>query len=143
MIGKWRGRMFWGPEGGRPVGCQREGKAAVSRARWVLFRSAWAGVLLLLVFLAFPAIASAGPRGGTIVVNTTADDGAASLLPTDCTLRDAIASANTHQAVGGCTAGVANSVNTIELQQPGEYSIRFGLEDFTPSSDMNIVGQGA
>ena len=94
----------------------------------------------LLTLLGFPATAAAGPGGATIVVNTT-DDGSAAAGT--CTLRDAIASANTDQAVGGCAAGISGSTNTIELQQQGRYQIDFDLGELMPQSDMKIVGQGA
>jgi CSLREA domain-containing protein len=86
--------------------------------------------LVVLALLAFPAIASAA----TIVVNTTADTSGGG----SCSLRDAIAAANTNQAQGGCTAGSG----TDDIQVPaGTYNLSLGQLNI--ASSLNLVGAGA
>jgi CSLREA domain-containing protein len=85
--------------------------------------------------LAFPSTALAGPN--TIVVTTAADDDTAQA--TDCTLRDAIASADTDSPVGGCSAGVAGA-DTIQVPA-GTYFLDNG--QLLINSDVDIVGTGA
>jgi CSLREA domain-containing protein len=95
-------------------------------------------IVAALAVLALPTAAPADPGGATIVVTTTADDDTASVG--DCTLRDAIAAANTDAAVGGCSAGSASGTDTIEALT-GTYFLDDG--QLLISSDLNLVGAGA
>ncbi|HKN62713.1 MAG TPA: CSLREA domain-containing protein, partial [Gaiellaceae bacterium] len=91
-------------------------------------------LFVLLALFAVPSTALAA--GNTIVVTTTADDDTAQ---GGCTLRDAIASANTDTAVGGCATGVSGS-DTIDVQK-GTYFLDNG--QLLISSDVDLVGAGA
>lgn len=89
-------------------------------------------VATVFALLAFPTGASADP--GTIVVGTTADSSGS------CSLRDAITSANNHDAEGGCSAAAASGTTTIQLPA-GNYNLTAGELKIT--SDVNLVGSGA
>jgi Tol biopolymer transport system component len=87
-----------------------------------------------LALFAFPTRASADPPPGTIVVGTTVDTSG------DCSLRDAINSANAHVSSGGCTGTPSSGTTTIEVPQ-GTYGLTGG--QLLISSDVKIVGGGA
>jgi Tol biopolymer transport system component len=91
-------------------------------------------VAAAFTLLAFPASASADPPPGTIVVGTTADTSGT------CSLRDAIASANSHTAQGGCATPPASGTTTIEVPG-GTYNLTAG--ELSITSDVNILGGGA
>ena len=92
--------------------------------------------LALVGLFAFPGGASADPLPGTIVVGSRVDQDQGM-----CSLRDAIATANTHTAQGGCTAGLTSGTDTIEV--PAETYDLGSSGQLVISSDMNIVGAGA
>ncbi|HET8752328.1 MAG TPA: choice-of-anchor Q domain-containing protein [Gaiellaceae bacterium] len=72
-----------------------------------------------------------------IVVDTTADN-----TPTGCSLRAAIESANTNTAVAGCTAGLSDRPDTIQVPA-GTYDLSAQFGQLVVSSDLNIFGFGA
>lgn len=89
---------------------------------------------LLLVGMALLAVPS-GVLGASITVNTTADelngDG-------DCSLREAIQSANTDGPVGGCTAGSGADEITVPA---GVYVLTLGgAEDGNAAGDLDVLG---
>ncbi len=98
-----------------------------------------------------PATADSLSPGSTILVNTVEDEYDLIGSGTGCSLREAIQSANTDTAFGGCTAGTAGSdtitfvagVNTFTLTigtadpDPGNYA-----GDFNVTSDLIIQGNG-
>lgn len=94
-------------------------------------------VLLLNVFLT-PGTALAD---STITVNTTtdtvADDG-------QCSLREAVISANTNQAVGGCTAGSGADTIVFDPSLPIPTVITLTLtgpnEDNASTGDLDLIG---
>jgi Right handed beta helix region len=106
-----------------------EPRANLKRVLLILLPS-----LAALALLVFPTSAPADPPPGTIVVGTTAD-GTGS-----CTLRDAIASANSGSAQGGCASPPASGTTTIEVPA-GNYGLADG--QLSTSSDVNILGAGA
>ena len=93
-----------------------------------------AAALAVLAPVAFPVGASADPPPGTIVVGTTVDTSGS------CSLRDAIASANTHAAQGGCATPPSSGTTTIEVPG-GTYGLTAG--QLLIASDVNLVGAGA
>jgi hypothetical protein len=88
----------------------------------------------VLALLAFPTSAPADPPPGTIVVGTATDSSGS------CSLRAAIASANSHSAQGGCTTPPPSGTTTIELPA-NTYDVTAG--ELEISSDVNLVGAGA
>jgi CSLREA domain-containing protein len=100
----------------------------VRPVRHLFYVFACAGLLLGVVGVATPAYAA------TITVNTTADEFNAG---SDCSLREAIQSANTNTAFGGCTTG--SGADTI-LIPAGTYTVtRAGLDDLNVSGDFDIT----
>jgi CSLREA domain-containing protein len=89
---------------------------------------------------------SGGPQGvgvsvginNDIVVDTTADN--TSNTGSGCSLRQAMASATDNVAYAGCTAGVSNRPDTIDVPA-GTYALTAGQLDVQTA--MNIVGAGA
>jgi hypothetical protein len=81
-------------------------------------------VILLAVAAIVPLGIAPAPSEAQIIVNTTYDPGplTAPPPPGQCTLRDAIAAANTNRAVGGCAAG-----------RSGHDAIWFNLSSGTPT----------
>jgi hypothetical protein len=96
-----------------------------------------APVAVALTLLAFPASAAAA-GGATIVVDTTKDSNAT----TGCSLRQAIAAANTDQTVAGCVAGSSSGSDTIDVPA-GTYDLNATFGQLLISSDLSIVGGGA
>ncbi|MGA7397359.1 MAG: choice-of-anchor Q domain-containing protein [Solirubrobacterales bacterium] len=91
-----------------------------------------AATVLLVGLVAAPAAGAA-----TIAVTTVNDELGAN--PASCSLREAISSANSNSATGGCTAGLGADV----IQLPaGEYKIvRPGSgEDLNSTGDFDITG---
>ncbi|MGB0120201.1 MAG: choice-of-anchor Q domain-containing protein [Solirubrobacterales bacterium] len=87
------------------------------------------------LFVAFVAAPVAG--AATISVTTVNDELGGN--PAACSLREAISSANTNSATGGCTAGLGADV----IQLPaGEYKIvrPGGGEDLNSTGDFDITG---
>ena len=84
---------------------------------------------LLLAYLSSPAWAA------TITVNSTADPGTDDA---QCTLREAITSANTDTAFGGCVTGSGDDV--INIGVTGTVNLSAELPDL--SSNIEIVGPG-
>jgi hypothetical protein len=88
----------------------------------------------VLAFLAMPSSAAAA-----IVVNSTAKFPG----PTECTLRDAIKAANTHQEQAGCPAGSPIKTDVIEFALPPESTIRIegsALEPIEGNTDIRGPG---
>ena len=85
---------------------------------------------LLFVYVSSPAWAA------TITVNSTADPGTDDA---ECTLREAITSANTDTAFGGCVTGSGDDV--INIGVTGTVNLTAALPDL--SSNIEIVGPGA
>jgi len=85
---------------------------------------------LLLAYLSSPAWAE------TITVNSTADPGAEDA---QCTLREAITSANTDTAFGGCATGSGDDI--IDIGVTGTVNLTAQLPDL--SSNLEIEGPGA
>jgi CSLREA domain-containing protein/uncharacterized repeat protein (TIGR01451 family) len=98
----------------------------------------------LAFFLAFAALLAAPGAvfaASTINVNTTADENGAG---TGCSLREAIASANTNTNVGGCTGSGGGVPFTINVPA-GTYNLTVDeliLGDAT-NTNTSIVGAGA
>ena len=84
---------------------------------------------LLFVYVSSPAWAA------TITVNSTADPGTDDA---QCTLREAITSANTDTAFGGCLTGSGDDV--INIGVTGTVNLTAELPDL--SSNIEIVGPG-
>lgn len=108
----------------RPVNRRANRRVTLRSGLWALLP-----IAAVVVLLAASASASADPPPGTVVVGTTADSSGS------CSLRDAIASANSGDAEGGCTSGT-----TIDVPA-GTYDLSTG--QLKISSDVNIVGAGA
>ena len=87
---------------------------------------------LLLAFASSPAWAA------NITVNSTADPGTDDA---ECTLREAITSANTDTAFGGCLTGSGDDVINFDFALPETVSLTAELPDL--SSNIEIVGPGA
>ena len=110
-------------------------------------------LFILLIFFGFLFIFVRPTYASTITVNTTSDelngDG-------DCSLREAIASANNNVAIDTCVAGQAGSAGFIDQinLSVGAYSIT-RVEDLTPDDNnegdfdifdsliLNGAGRGA
>lgn len=92
------------------------------------------GVLTLMVLSAMSLMAA---EDRTIYVTTFADENGEN---TDkCSLREAVITASTHKAFGGCSAGQPHSTVTNVIQlEAGEYQLKSELQ---PSSAMLIVGK--
>src|SRR5262245_2402053 len=83
------------------------------------------------------ACGSAVAHAATIPVTTTAD----STGGPACSLRDAIAAANSNMAVGGCPAGSSSGADTIDLTAlAGTITLGSPLPNIT--SDLAIQGPG-
>jgi hypothetical protein len=96
-----------------------------------IMRSA-ACVVLLSLALAWPAVAN------TISVNDPADTTGGR----GCTLRDALAAANTDTAQGGCAAGNGADTIQFDLTLPARITLKSNTE-LTISTDATILGPGA
>ena len=100
-------------------------------------RGLFAAWIAALVALALPA----GASGATINVSTGADelDGAPDAT---CSLREAIESANTNGAVGGCDPGGAGA-DTIVLDGGEVYSrtLTGSNENLNATGDLDIIGE--
>jgi CSLREA domain-containing protein len=90
-------------------------------------------ILVVALAVACPPAALAA----TIAVTTTAD---VTANDAQCSIREAIAAANTDSATGGCPAGAG--ADTVALG-PGTYSLDSGDGSLTISSDVTISGAGA
>jgi CSLREA domain-containing protein len=84
------------------------------------------------------AYASSPARAETIPVNSTADPGADD---GECTLREAITSANTDTASGGCVAGSGADTITFALPDPSTISLNGG--ELLIANNLEISGPGA
>jgi len=84
--------------------------------------------------LILPSATSARVPSTTITVNTTADGTGGP----DCTLRDAIAAANTDTVAGGCSAG--HRADTIDFSVSGQINLGSTLP--AVASDLTIDGSG-
>jgi CSLREA domain-containing protein len=110
-----------------------------------MFHRFTAVLLILLVIYALQSPRSA--LAATITVNTTADEFDVTPNAT-CSLREAIRSANTNMAFGGCSAGAGDDVidlpegtYTLTLTGVGENNTATG--DLDILSNMTINGAGA
>jgi len=92
---------------------------------------------LVLLLLAALDASPARARAGVIAVTTTADE--AGTGPA-CSLREAILSANTDTAVGGCPAGSSSTTDVISLP-PGDYTLAAGgtHEDAAADGDLDVT----
>jgi CSLREA domain-containing protein len=91
-----------------------------------------AGVTVVAAFALAPAAAVANP----ITVNTTGDQNG---IGAECSLREAIASANTNAAFGGCPIGSGPDV--IGFSVTGTIDLTAG--ELLVNSDIQIQGPGA
>ncbi len=90
-----------------------------------------------LIFLGLlGGVLSAAAQAATITVDSASDDG------TGCTLREAVQSANSNTAFGGCTAGDA-APDTINFNLPLPATITLGGNDLGITDDLIINGPGA
>src|SRR6185436_618669 len=120
----------------------RRGNRAMVRVSWSMLARLLVG-LLLSVSVLLPLPVGPGPAyANAIVVNTTADEyniGAA------CSLREAIQSANTDTAFGGCTAGSGTDIISLQAGQTYTLTTRdntqFGFNG-TPVIRSTIVIEG-
>lgn len=78
--------------------------------------------LILILVFAWVAKSAASPRGGASISVTSNLDETGSL---DCTLRDAITTANSGVDTGGCVTVGGGSPITISLDVPGPYTLTF------------------
>jgi CSLREA domain-containing protein len=90
-----------------------------------------ASLVLLTLGLTTPPASAA-----VITVNTTADENATGV---ECSLREAIRSANENAAIGGCASGAAGP-DTIVLP-PGTYTLSIGPagDDLGASGDLDVI----
>ncbi len=95
-----------------------------------------AGITVAAVVSGVMALAWRPALGATITVNSTADPGSSGI----CTLRDAIAAAETDTAVNGCIAG--SGADIIDLTGVSG-SITLTAGELTTSTDITINGPGA
>lgn len=91
----------------------------------------------LLTLAISSALAAPAAHAATITVTSLTDDG------TGCTLREAIASANTDTAVGGCAAGAGADVIVFDgaLSLPGVITLSGG--ELVVTQALSINGPGA
>jgi hypothetical protein len=102
-------------------------------------RSAHRSLLVAATVTAGLLLAPSVAGGATITVETIDDVSA-----TDCTLRDAIGSANDNAATGACTAGEPSpTVDEIDFSLPGGSTITLGSTLPDIASDMSVSGPGA
>lgn len=111
------------------------------------------GILAAVLVSLLGVAAYASPQVNYINVTTTADELNLSGQGTGagCSLREAIASANEDEAIGGCTTG-SNSIEDYVNIPPGTYKIEIagkdgdtmdiGKGDFDVKTDMTIHGAG-
>lgn len=111
------------------------------------------GILAAVLLSLFTVAAHASPQVNYINVTTTTDELNLSGegTGTGCSLREAIASANEDEAIGGCTTG-SNSVEDYINVPKGTYKIQIagkdgdtmniGTGDFDIKTDMTIHGAG-
>lgn len=111
------------------------------------------GIVAAVVLSLFAVRAYAAPQVNYINVTTTTDELNLSGQGTGsgCSLREAIASANENEAIGGCTTG-SDSVDDVVNIKPGTYKITLagrdgdtpdiGKGDFDVQSDMRLQGAG-
>jgi CSLREA domain-containing protein len=105
------------------------------RQRFARFAAALVVVSGLLAS-PMPALAA-----GVINVDTVNDDNGGN--PADCSLREAIATANTNANVSGCTGGGGGSPFTINVPA-GTYNLLFGqLEIGAANLDVTLQGAGS
>ena len=114
------------------------GKHLSQLPTWRAGRAAFALLLALAALLAVPPSARAA---STINVTTTADENGAG---TGCSLREALASANSNTNVGGCTGSGGGVPFTINLPA-GTYNLTVDELQIGDASntDTRIVGAGA
>lgn len=94
-----------------------------------------------LIFIAAqPGLAIASPEAptATILVNTPADEFDGDPLDDTCSLREALQSAGSNTAFGGCTAGVPGA-DTITLGSGIYYLERIGSDDANEWGDFDIA----
>jgi len=77
------------------------------------------GVPIALLILAMSASPAAAASGATITVNSLADTSGSAA----CTLRDAISSANSDTATGGCVAGLSSGPDSIVFSGSGTIAL--------------------
>jgi CSLREA domain-containing protein len=101
------------------------------------------GVAAALVIAAALAIPSAASAASVIVVDTTADENGGA-GGSGCSLREALASANTNSNFGGCSGSGGGSPFTVEVPA-GTYSLSLGELRVGAASGTttSIVGAGA
>src|SRR5215210_7982174 len=88
------------------------------------------------------ALASPAPAA-TIEVNETNDELGGGLPIPDCSLREAVQSANTNTAVSGCSKGQSERTDTIELvPEIYELDIATTDENFNQNGDLDISAGG-
>jgi CSLREA domain-containing protein len=94
---------------------------------------------LLLIVIAMAATLVAVPSAQAVDINVTTTDDVYDASPSDCSLREAITSAQTNAAFGGCAAGFGS--DSIKLPA-GTYKItRAGAdEDLNVTGDFDVVG---
>ena len=88
---------------------------------------------LALAAVAALMIAPGAAQAATITVDTTADSSVS-----QCTLRDAIVSANSNTAVHGCSAG--SGADTIHITAMGQIALGSPLPDITTGLTINGLG---
>lgn len=122
-------QAFWGKEE-NPMTTWCSGCASAAAHRMMLRRLAviLGGVLLLVL--------SVGTAAAADIVVTGPDDG-----ETNCTLREAVASANSDTSVGGCTAGSGADTITFDTSQSGSL-ITLAGEQLNLTSTLTIDGGG-
>jgi CSLREA domain-containing protein len=106
-----------------------------------LFRNASFVLILLVSFaLAAPPTAFSAVQGNLIQVTTDQDEFDTSGSGSGCSLREAIQSANTNSAFGGCSTGSGSIPDTIELPSTTYYLTLAGSgEDANATGDLDIA----
>jgi hypothetical protein len=95
--------------------------------------------MLAALAAASAALLTAAPAGAaTLSVNTPNDTSVS-----NCTLRDAIASANSNGNVGACTASGAYGADAIQFNLPNPSTITLGSPLPSVNGDLTIAGPGA
>lgn len=93
----------------------------------------------LSVLAAAAAIGPAAAGAATIGVSTLADEfGGGS----ECSLRDAVQTANLNSAFGGCARNGGGAADTITLRGGKTYHLTLsGVEDLNASGDLDVIGE--
>lgn len=94
----------------------------------------------VLLSLGMAAIVTAHANAATITVNGTADENSSTPANAVCTLREAILSANTNTAVGGCAAGAGASDTVVIPAGTFTLALAGGGEDAGQTGDLDVLG---